>query len=141
MQIEFNPNYTIEYSDNLRTQSIHLKSGDQITTDAPTDNNGKGEAFSPTDIVAASLANCMLTIMGIVSNRKGLDLEGTEAKIEKFMGTEPRRVTEIKIDFYFPLSFSNDERKLLEKAAMNCPVAKSLSSDLKQNIKFHYPSS
>ena len=132
---------TSKYSGELRTHSVHTQSGETYITDAPTDNEGKGEAFSPTDIVATSLANCMMTIMGIVSKRKGLIIEGTEAKIDKFMGTDPRRITEIKIDFYFPMNFSNDERKLLEKAAINCPVAKSLSSDLQQNIEFHYPSS
>ena len=131
---------TSKYSGELRTHSIHTQSGETYITDAPTDNEGKGEAFSPTDIVATSLANCMMTIMGIVSKRKGLIIEGTEAKIDKFMGTDPRRITEIKIDFYFPVNFSEDERKLLEKSALNCPVAKSLSSDLKQNIEFHYPS-
>ena len=130
---------TSKYSGELRTHSVHSQSGETYITDAPTDNEGKGEAFSPTDIVATSLANCMMTIMGIVSKRKGLIIEGTEAKIDKFMGTDPRRITEIKIDFYFPLNFSEDERKLLEKSALNCPVAKSLSSDLKQNIEFHYP--
>ena len=89
------PTSTSIYSGDLRTQSVHTQSGETYITDAPVDNEGKGEAFSPTDIVATSLANCMLTIMGIVSNRKGLDLEGTEAKIEKLMGTEPRRITEI----------------------------------------------
>ena len=132
---------TSKYSGELRTHSVHTQSGETYITDAPTDNEGKGEAFSPTDIVATSLANCMMTIMGIVSKRKGLIIEGTEAKIDKFMGTDPRRITEIKIDFYFPLNFSEDERKLLEKSALNCPVAKSLSSDLKQNIEFHYPPS
>ena len=132
---------TSKYSGELRTHSVHTQSGETYITDAPTDNEGKGEAFSPTDIVATSLANCMMTIMGIVSKRKGLIIEGTEAKIDKFMGTDPRRITEIKIDFYFPVNFSEDERKLLEKSALNCPVAKSLSSDLKQNIQFHYPSS
>ena len=131
---------TSKYSGELRTHSVHTQSGETYITDAPTDNEGKGEAFSPTDIVATSLANCMMTIMGIVSKRKGLIIEGTEAKIDKFMGTDPRRITEIKIDFYFPVNFSVDERKLLEKSALNCPVAKSLSSDLKQNIEFHYPS-
>ena len=130
---------TSKYSGELRTHSVHTQSGETYITDAPTDNEGKGEAFSPTDIVATSLANCMMTIMGIVSKRKGLAIEGTEAKIDKFMGTDPRRITEIKIDFYFPVNFSEDERKLLEKSALNCPVAKSLSSDLKQNIEFHYP--
>ena len=131
---------TSKYTGELRTHSVHTQSGETYITDAPTDNEGKGEAFSPTDIVATSLANCMMTIMGIVSKRKGLIIEGTEAKIDKFMGTDPRRITEIKIDFYFPVNFSEDERKLLEKSALNCPVAKSLSSDLKQNIEFHYPS-
>ena len=131
---------TSKYSGELRTHSVHTQSGETYITDAPTDNEGKGEAFSQTDIVATSLANCMMTIMGIVSKRKGLIIEGTEAKIDKFMGTDPRRITEIKIDFYFPVNFSEDERKLLEKSALNCPVAKSLSSDLKQNIEFHYPS-
>jgi uncharacterized OsmC-like protein len=131
---------TSKYSGELRTHSVHTQSGETYITDAPTDNEGKGEAFSPTDIVATSLANCMMTIMGIVSKRKGLIIEGTEAKIDKFMGTDPRRIAEIKIDFYFPVNFSEDERKLLEKSALNCPVAKSLSSDLKQNIEFHYPS-
>ena len=121
---------TSKYSGELRTHSVHTQSGETYITDAPTDNEGKGEAFSPTDIVATSLANCMMTIMGIVSKRKGLIIEGTEAKIDKFMGTDPRRITEIKIDFYFPVNFSEDERKLLEKSALNCPVAKSLSSDL-----------
>ena len=130
---------TSKYSGELRTHSVHTQSGETYITDAPRDNEGKGEAFSPTDIVATSLANCMMTIMGIVSKRKGLIIEGTEAKIDKFMGTDPRRITEIKIDFYFPVNFSEDERKLLEKSALNCPVAKSLSSDLKQNIEFHYP--
>ena len=131
---------TSKYSGELRTHSVHTQSGETYITDAPTDNEGKGQAFSPTDIVATSLANCMMTIMGIVSKRKGLIIEGTEAKIDKFMGTDPRRITEIKIDFYFPVDFSEEERKLLEKSALNCPVAKSLSSDLKQNIEFHYPS-
>ena len=135
------PTSTATYSGDLRTQSVHTQSGETYITDAPIDNEGKGAGFSPTDIVATALANCMLTIMGIVSNRKGLEIEGTEAKIDKSMGIEPRRITEIKIDFYFPVNFSNDERKLLERSATNCPVAKSLSSDLKQNIKFHYPSS
>ena len=135
------PTSTAIYSGDLRTKSVHTQSGETYITDAPIDNEGKGAGFSPTDIVATALANCMLTIMGIVSNRKGLAIEGTEAKINKSMGIEPRRITEIKIDFYFPMNFSNDERKVLERSATNCPVAKSLSSDLKQNIKFHYPSS
>ena len=99
---------TSKYSGELRTHSVHTQSGETYITDAPTDNEGKGEAFSPTDIVATSLANCMMTIMGIVSKRKGLIIEGTEAKIDKFMGTDPRRLTEIKIDFYFPVYYSDD---------------------------------
>ncbi len=128
------------YEGDLRCKALHSPSQSTLITDAPKDNHGKGESFSPTDLVASALGSCMMTIMGIVSKRKGLIIEGTEAKIDKFMGTDPRRITEIKIDFYFPVDFSEDERKLLEKSALNCPVAKSLSSDLKQNIEFHYPS-
>ena len=94
----------VYYSSELRTESTHLQSGETYITDAPIDNEGKGEAFSPTDIIATGLANCMLTIMGIVATRKSLDIEGTKAEVTKIMGTEPRRISEIKIDFFFPKS-------------------------------------
>ena len=113
----------VYYSSELRTESTHLQSGETYITDAPIDNEGKGEAFSPTDIIATGLANCMLTIMGIVAKRKSLDIEGTKAEVTKIMGTEPRRISEIKIDFFFPKSYDKNSKQLLQTAAINCPVA------------------
>ena len=126
------------YSGNLRTKSQHLQSGDTITTDAPVDNKGTGEAFSPTDLAVTSLANCMMTVMGIIASRHNIDIEGTRADVEKFMGVDPRRIVEIKIDFYFPTGYDVETKKLLEQAALNCPVANSLSESISQNIHFNY---
>ena len=126
------------YSGNLRTESQHLQSGDRIITDAPIDNQGKGVAFSPTDLVATSLANCMMTVMGITANHHNIDINGTRADVEKFMGVSPRRIVKIKFDFYFPLSYDTATKKLLETSALNCPVAKSLSESISQKINFNY---
>ena len=126
------------YSGNLRTESQHLQSGDTITTDAPIDNEGTGQAFSPTDLAATSLANCMMTVMGIVANRHNINIDRTRADVEKFMGVNPRRIVEIKINFHFPNSYDTATKKLLEQAALNCPVAKSLSESISQNIDFNY---
>ena len=126
------------YSGNLRTESQHLQSGEIITTDAPTDNEGTGQAFSPTDLAATSLANCMMTVMGIVASRHNIDIEGTRANVEKFMGVNPRRIIEIKIDFHFPNNYDTATKKLLERAALDCPVAKSFSESISQNIDFNY---
>jgi uncharacterized OsmC-like protein len=132
------PTSIVFYSGDLRTESTHLQSGEGYITDAPTDNKGKGKAFSPTDLIATGLANCMLTIMGIVSSRENFQIEGTKAEVTKTMGQNPRCISEIKIDFYFPKEYSDDEKKLLEEAAINCPVAKSLSRELTQTINFYY---
>ena len=126
------------YSGELRTESTHLQSGETYITDAPTDNEGKGNAFSPTDLIATGLANCMLTIMGIIAKRQSLDIEGTKAEVTKIMGTEPRMISEIRIDFFFPRSYDKDSKQLLQTSASNCPVAKSLANDLTQTINFHY---
>ena len=128
----------VYYSGEMRTESTHIQSGQKLTTDAPTDNEGKGKAFSPTDLLATSLANCMLTIMGITAQRKNINIDSTRATVEKIMGQEPRRVQEIKIDFQFPTNYTDKEKKLLEQAALTCPVANSLSKDLIQTIKFSY---
>jgi len=128
----------VYYSGELRTESTHIQSGQKLTTDAPTDNEGKGKAFSPTDLLATSLANCMLTIMGITAQSKNINIDSTRATVEKIMGQEPRRVQEIKIDFQFPTNYTDKEKKLLEQAALTCPVANSLSKDLIQTIKFSY---
>lgn len=129
----------IKYVGNLRTESIHLQSGQKIITDAPLDNNGKGEAFSPTDLLATSLGCCMLTIMGIVAGRHNLDISGTSIEIQKIMESNPRRVGEIVIEFTMPKrNFNDKEKELLENAAHTCPVAKSLSAELKQTVIFNY---
>lgn len=130
---------SIEYIGGLRTSSIHLKSGNTIVTDAPTDNNGKGEAFSPTDLLATSLGCCMLTIMGIYAERNELDITGTKVDITKIMGTDPRRVVEIVVEMTIPnRNFSDKEKQALENAAKTCPVAKSLHPDLKQNVQISW---
>lgn len=132
---------TIEtiYTGELRTQATHLASQNTIITDAPIDNNGKGEAFSPTDLLAASLGSCMLTIMGISANAHGFSIDGTKISITKIMAANPRRVGEIIVDFTFPMNnYSDKEKILIEKAAATCPVALSLHPDLKQTINFNW---
>ena len=126
------------YNGNLKTESQHIQSGKKIITDAPIDNNGKGEAFSPTDLVATSLANCMLTVMGISANRNKIDIKGTRAEVNKVMGSDPRRIIEIEIKFFFPHNYEDEYKKSLELAALNCPVANSLSQNIKQEINFNY---
>ena len=129
----------IIYKGNLRTSCTHLKSGNTIITDAPPDNNGKGEAFSPTDLLATSLGCCMLTIMGIVAARHTINLEETKIEISKIMESNPRRVGEVKVEFFMPPNnFSDKEKHLLENAAYTCPVALSLSKELKQTVLFNY---
>ncbi len=124
---------------NLRTEITHLQSGNKVVTDAPTDNNGKGEYISPTDMVAGALGSCMLTIMEMAAARMGVDLTGTELDITKVMVSDPRRIGEVKIDFRFPFPEPDEKtRKILERAADTCPVAKSLHPELKQTVAFHY---
>ena len=129
----------VTYKGSLRTEAIHLQSGNSIITDAPIDNHGKGEAFSPTDLVATALASCMLTIMGIVANRNHLKINGTTAEIEKIMGANPRRINEIKINIRFNENFDKKTKRKLENAALTCPVSNSLSENLDESIKFIYP--
>lgn len=132
---------TIEtvYLGDLRTQATHVRSGQQIITDAPVDNQGKGEAFSPTDLLAASLGSCMLTIMGIAAREQKADIDGTTCSITKIMGTDPRRVAEIQITFNFPQrDYSEKQKTILERAAKACPVAKSLHPDLKETLVFNW---
>lgn len=124
------------YTGNLRTTNKHIKSGNSIITDAPMDNHGKGENFSPTDLVATALANCMLTVMGIKANQKGLDVDGAKAEVTKVMASNPRRISVIDIKLIMPAKkFTDEEKKLLEQTAINCPVAKSLSEDLTQTLE------
>ncbi len=126
-----------EYLGGLRTSSVHLQSGQIVITDAPTDNNGRGEAFSPTDLLSTSLACCMITIMGIVANRHNINIDGTKAEVVKIMGTDPRRVIEIGVALTVPgKNLADKDKQLLENAAFTCPVAKSLHPDLKQTVNF-----
>lgn len=129
----------IIYQGQLRTHAVHLQSGNEIITDAPTDNHGKGEAFSPTDLVATALGSCMLSIMGIYANQHQLSIEGTRASITKVMASEPRRISEVHVNITIPTgSLTDIERKKLENVALACPVAKSLHPDIKQVVKFEY---
>ncbi|MFD0965037.1 OsmC family protein [Pseudofulvibacter geojedonensis] len=128
----------VTYKGQLRTQSVHLKSGNEIITDAPVDNNGKGEAFSPTDTVATALASCMLTIMGIKANGMKVNIEGANAEVTKTMGVEPRRITKIDVVFDLPFSFDDKTKTILEKAAMTCPVLYSIHPDIKKNVVFNW---
>jgi len=130
----------ITYLGNLRTSAMHLSSKDIIITDAPVDNHGKGEAFSPTDLMSTSLGSCMFTIMGIAAKTHNIDIVGAKCSIQKIMAADPRRVVEIQVNFVFPeKQYSDKEKKILEMAALNCPVAKSLHPDIFQNVKFSYP--
>ena len=126
------------YLGELRTEITHVQSGTKIITDAPLDNQGKGESISPTDMLAASLGSCMLTIMGIAARTHGFSIDGTKASITKVMGTEPRRVVEIKIDLRFPQDYSDKVKRIIENAAKTCPAEHSLHPDIKRTIVYHY---
>ncbi len=126
---------TVLYQGQLRTQMTHLASGNQVITDAPVDNQGRGEAFSPTDLVATALASCAITIMGIAAQNHGFDLQVT-ANITKIMAANPRRIGEIRIEFLFTGDYSDQQIRLLEHAARTCPVSLSLSQDLVQSLNF-----
>ena len=130
---------TVTYLGNLRTESVHIPTNEKIVTDAPTDNNGKGEAFSPTDLVASSLSSCILTVIGIVSKKIKYDLTNTKSSVKKIMGDKPRRIVEIEVKIKFSQSTDSKTKSIIEKSALNCPVAKSLHPDIKQNISFIWP--
>ena len=130
---------TIVYQGELKTLATHIKSGQQFITDPPPDNNGKGEAFSPTDLVATALASCMLTIMGIAARTHGLDIVGTRVDVTKIMASNPRRISEIHCNMVIPdRGFGPKEKAILEHAARTCPVMQSLSSDIRKVITFTY---
>lgn len=132
----------VQYTGSLRTKAVHLASNNEIITDAPKDNNGKGEAFSPTDLVATALANCMLTVMGILSNKEGITpIDGAIAEVTKVMYADPRRIGEIHVNLMMPAgNFTEKEKKMYEHTAHTCPVAKSLHPDLKQVIVLNWQS-
>jgi len=127
------------YIGELRTEATHVKSGVKIISDAPPDNQGKGEFFSPTDLLAASLGSCMLTIMGIASRTHQIDIDRTKVKITKVMASNPRRVSEVHVEFDMPgKSYTEKEKSILDNAARTCPVALSLHPEIKQIIRFNY---
>jgi len=127
------------YLGELRTRATHVQSGEELLTDAPIDNQGKGEYFSPTDLVATALASCMLTIMGIIATRHNINIEGTKVKSTKIMTDSPRRIGEIILEFDFPgTPYSEKEKTLLEQSAKTCPVAMSLHPDIKQKIIYNF---
>lgn len=128
---------TSNYLGSLRTLCTHESSGQTLQTDAPVDNHGKGEYFSPTDLVATALGSCLLTIMGIAAEKHQLEITGARASVEKIMSTTPpRRITALKVFLHIPYSFSPEVQAILEKAALSCPVHASLHPDIKQDIIF-----
>ena len=130
---------TARYAGQLRTEATHVASGKIIQTDAPLDNHGRGEAFSPTDLVSTALGSCMMTIMGIVAERHQWNLVDSTFEIVKHMSTEPpRRIAQIDVTFRLPASLSANDRTLLERSAHTCPVTLSLHPDVKQNVVFIY---
>ena len=128
----------IIYKGSLRTEAKHLQSATVIETDAPTDNQGKGEKFSPTDLLATSLGSCMLTTMGIKARDIDVNLDGTQVSVTKIMKQDPRRVSGIKVDFNFPETLHADEKQkaILERTALTCPVAKSIHPDIEISVQF-----
>lgn len=126
----------VTYQGDLRTTATHLQSNNEIITDAPTDNQGKGEAFSPTDLLATSLASCMLTIIGIKAADMGIDITGTTAEVTKIMAANPRRVSEVHIIVTFNQTLDDKTLKIFYNTALTCPVANSLHPDITQNIVF-----
>lgn len=127
------------YQGDLRTEMTHLKSGNTIITDAPPDNNGKGEAFSPTDLTCASLNSCMMTLMGILAQREGINLKGLRSEITKVMASNPRKIAEIKISFTHDNLIATDiQKEKLKRAALTCPVALSLNETLQQTVEFNF---
>jgi uncharacterized OsmC-like protein len=128
----------VTYLGDLRTSSIHLQSGSEIISDAPIDNNGKGEAFSPTDTVANGLASCMFTVMGIKANEMNVDFSGSTAEVTKVMAAEPRRISEIHVIFNMNLKADEKTKTILERTALTCPVHFSLHPDIKREIVFNW---
>jgi putative redox protein len=128
-----------KYLGNLRTEITHIKSASVITTDAPVDNKGKGENFSPTDLVASALGSCAFTIMGIAAREHSFTIDGSTCTITKIMTENPRKIGEIKIEFDFTMNnYSEKEKKILELCAKTCPVALSLNESVVQNITLHF---
>lgn len=132
------PTSKVTYLGELRTSSIHINSGSEIISDAPLDNNGKGEAFSPTDTVANGLATCMFTVMGIKARDMDVDLSNSTAEVTKIMAADPRRISEIHIVFNLNVAVDDKTKTILERTANTCPVHYSLHPDIKKEITFNW---
>ena len=129
----------IRYEGNLRTTAEHIRSGRSFITDAPIDNNGKGEAFSPTDLIATATLTCMITVMGIHANRNDLMMGDVDGEVLKVMASAPRRVAELHIEINFSNhNLSDSDKSILEKIALSCPVVNSIHPDIMVNVKFSY---
>ncbi len=129
----------IIYLGGLRTEATHLKSGQKIITDAPPDNQGKGEAFSPSDLASTALGSCMMTIMGIAARTHGIEITGMRAEVLKVMANDPRRIASVEIDIFMPSGpYSSKQKSILEHAAHGCPVSRSLSKDLIEVLRIHW---
>ncbi|MFZ4546071.1 MAG: OsmC family protein [Bacteroidales bacterium] len=129
----------VTYTSDLRTEALHVKSGQMFITDAPTDNQGKGEAFSPTDLLATSLGACAITVVGIAARTHGFDVDGTVLKITKIMASDPRRVSEVIVEMDFPaVKYSNKEKSIIQHTINTCPVGQSLHPDLKQTFILNF---
>ena len=128
----------VKYLGALRTESEHIQSGSKMITDAPVDNHGKGEAFSPTDTVANAVATCMLTVMGIKAESIGIKIEGATAEVTKTMASNPRRISQIEVRILFPDTYPEKETKILENTGKTCPVLESLHPDIEKKISFRY---
>ncbi|MGM0580290.1 MAG: OsmC family protein [Bacteroidota bacterium] len=128
---------SIKYIHLLKTKATHNGSGNSLITDAPVDNNGEGAYFSPTDLAATSLASCMLTVMGIYADQNKLELGEINCDLQKEMAANPRRITAITIDIYWKTNLSEEEIQKLKNIGLNCPVAKSLHPEIKQNVTFN----
>ncbi|MFN8775459.1 MAG: OsmC family protein [Flavobacteriales bacterium] len=132
------PGMTVTYLGGLRCEGTHIRSGNRLTTDAPTDNQGRGEAFSPTDLMCTSLATCMLTLIGITAREKDIPLDEVKVDIEKIMGSSPRRVTGVRLAFAMNVSAWDEKQyTMIRHAAETCPVARSIHPDIK--VELHWP--
>jgi uncharacterized OsmC-like protein len=134
------PTVQTKYLGQLRTEATHVASGNSLLTDAPLDNHGRGEAFSPTDLTSASLGSCMMTIMGIVAEREGIDLRGTTFEVTKHMNSSPRRIAKIEVAFAVKSAqpLTEAQQRKLRNAALTCPVALSLHPDIEQSVAFKF---
>jgi putative redox protein len=133
------PTATARYEGQLRTEATHVASGTSIQTDAPVDNHGRGEAFSPTDLVGTALGTCILTTMAIVAERHQVDLVGSTVNVKKTMSQDaPRRIVQLDVDLHLPASLSAADRALMERTAHTCPVALSLNPEIRQEVQFTY---